>query len=160
MANAIKLLKEDHQKIRDLFTDLGHANDERRARLLHDIEQELVMHAAVEEEIFYPEFKEVVGDNERYYEAKEQHHVVKLLLRELADMSPTTDECKAKSKVLQKIVEHHIEEEEEQMLSRAEKMMKDLEELGVRIEARKHDMTKFYAEASTRETTKAAKRSS
>jgi hemerythrin-like domain-containing protein len=132
--DAITLLKEDHQKVRKLLGELEETTERaagKRETLLTAIEQELKIHTRIEEEIFYPAFRDAASkkdDKELYYEAIEEHHVVDLVLPEIKDTDVDSDEFGAKAKVLKDLVEHHAEEEETEMFPRASKLM-DREEL-------------------------------
>jgi hemerythrin-like domain-containing protein len=132
--DAIALLKEDHQRVRGLLGQLEETSERgasRREALLSKIEQELKVHTKIEEEIFYPAFREAAqkqDDRELYFEAVEEHHVVDLVLPEIKKTEPDSDEFGAKAKVLKDLVEHHAEEEEGEMFPRARKLM-DREEL-------------------------------
>ncbi len=132
--DAITLLKEDHEKVRKLLGELEETTERaaaKREKLLAAIEQELKIHTRIEEEIFYPAFRDAAGkkdDKELYYEAIEEHHVVDLVLPEIKDTDVESDQFGAKAKVLKDLVEHHAEEEETEMFPRARKLM-DREEL-------------------------------
>lgn len=134
MKDAIGLLKEDHTKVRALLGELEKSSEKattRRAELLEEIERELKIHTTIEEEIFYPAFREAAekkDDLKLYYEAIEEHHVVDNVLPELKGTDPATEVFAAKAKVLKDLVEHHAEEEETEMFPRARKLM-DREEL-------------------------------
>lgn len=146
--NAITLLKEDHETVRGLLKKLE-ATTERagdtREELLDRIEQELKIHTTIEEEIFYPAYKEAVSkrdDTKLYHEALEEHHVVDGVLAEMKSSSYGSEEFSAKAKVLKDLVEHHAEEEEKQMFPRARRHMEtsELKELGGQMDARKKEM--------------------
>ena len=132
--DAIGLLKEDHTKVRALLGELEKSSEKataRREELLEEIERELKIHTTIEEEIFYPAFREAAekkDDLKLYYEAIEEHHVVDNVLPELKGTDPATEVFAAKAKVLKDLVEHHAEEEETEMFPRARKLM-DREEL-------------------------------
>jgi uncharacterized protein YqjF (DUF2071 family)/hemerythrin-like domain-containing protein len=136
--DAIALLKDDHQKVRDLLRQLEATTERaasKRQKLLATIEQELTIHTKIEEQIFYPAFREAgekKGDKTLYYEAIEEHHVVDLVLPEIKDTKVDSEEFGAKAKVLKDLVEHHAEEEETQMFPRAKKLIarEDLVRLG------------------------------
>jgi len=87
--DAIALLKQDHDKVRELLDELEQAalDDGGEAEaLLETIENELRVHTTIEEEIFYPAFREAASkqnDTKLYYEAVEEHHVVDLVLPEI-----------------------------------------------------------------------------
>jgi hemerythrin-like domain-containing protein len=132
--DAIAVLKADHQKVRGLLGQLEETTERsanRRQALLDQIEQELKIHTKIEEEIFYPAFREAArkqDDKKLYYEAVEEHHVVDMVLPEIKDTEPGSEEFGAKAKVLKDLVEHHAEEEESEMFPRARKIL-DREEL-------------------------------
>ena len=125
--DALTLLKEDHDKVRELLTKLEEAEGKSRVATLRTIEQELKVHTKIEEDIFYPAFREAAEkeeDTELYFEALEEHHVVDLVLPEIMETDSNAGEFAAKAKVLKDLVEHHAEEEEKEMFPRAKKLMK------------------------------------
>jgi hemerythrin superfamily protein len=145
--DALALLKQDHEKVRDLLEDFEKAagrEDGDAERLLEEIESELKIHTTIEEEIFYPAFKEAASkkdDSKLYYEAVEEHHVVDLVLPEM-EGEAGSPEFAAKAKVLKDLVEHHAEEEEKQMFPRAKKLMDkdELVSLGEQLMQRKKEL--------------------
>ena len=75
----ISMLKEDHRKVKDLFDQFEKAKDTRiQKQVANKAIQELKVHAAIEEEIFYPGIEGLVDDEEIMHEATEEHHVVHL----------------------------------------------------------------------------------
>ena len=140
--DAIKLLKTDHGKVRGLLAQFEKANGgPRREKLRAQIEKELKVHTQIEEEIFYPAYRDAArkkDDKTLYYEALEEHHVVDLVLPEVSD-GRSDEELKAKAKVLKELVEHHADEEEKDMFPRAKKILdKDqLRALGEQMQLRK-----------------------
>lgn len=144
--DAIALLKQDHEKVRGLLDSLEKANEgPRRAKLLGQIEQELKVHTTIEEEIFYPAFREAAkkkDDQVLVYEAVQEHHMVDVALPEAGD-GANNEDLKAKAKVLKELVEHHAGEEEDDMFPRARKLMsrEELRDLGGQMEARKKELT-------------------
>ncbi len=146
--NAISLLKADHKKVKGLLEDLESTTERgvgKRKKLLSQIDAELKAHTSIEEEIFYPAFREAVRkkeDREMYFEALEEHHVVRLVLPEIAATDPSSEEFGAKAKVLKELVTHHAKEEEKDMFPEAKKVLSDeeLEALGARMQASKDKM--------------------
>ena len=116
--DAIRLLKDDHKTVEALFKRFEKAGDgayvEKRA-VVDKIIEELSIHAAVEEQLFYPVTRATVPDTEDIaLESLEEHHIVKWVLSELDDMSPEDERFDAKVTVLMENVRHHVEEEEEE----------------------------------------------
>jgi hemerythrin superfamily protein len=150
MASAIDLLKADHQKVKKLLAELvGTTNraGKTRTKLLAEIKKELQIHTTVEEEIFYPEFKRTDGSEHEtlYHEATEEHRAVdKLVLPDLEKADPTSHAFHGRARVLQELIEHHAEEEEQEMFPKAAKTLSNeqLGDLGRRIEERKRELAK------------------
>jgi hemerythrin-like domain-containing protein len=144
--DAIKLLKTDHEKVRTLLGQFENATGARREKLRVQIDRELKVHTQIEEEIFYPAYREAArkkDDQKLYYEAIEEHHVVDLVLPEMNE-GENNEELKAKAKVLKELVEHHADEEEKDMFPRAKKLLskEELRALGEQMELRKATLMK------------------
>ena len=141
--DALELLTADHNRVRGLFARFQAAegeNDAQAARLAAKIFEELEVHTKIEEEIFYPAITTLNDEiHELVTEGVEEHHVVDTLMAEVKVLSPSDEEWAAKLKVLIENVEHHAEEEEEEMFSKIRRAMNDAAraELGQRMEAMK-----------------------
>jgi hemerythrin superfamily protein len=146
--DAISMLKADHEKVRGLLAQLEKSTEQgvkKREQLLSQIAEEVTIHTTLEEEIFYPSYRDAVAkkeDRKLYQEAIEEHHVVDLVMPEIEDTDPGSEVFSAKAKVLKEIIEHHAEEEEKEMFPRARKAMEaeELRELGQRMEARRAEL--------------------
>jgi hypothetical protein len=146
--DAVALLKADHKKVKALLASLERTTErgpDRRVKLLQQIEAEVKVHSTVEEEIFYPAYREAVrkkDDRELYQEALEEHHVVDLVMPEVKACDPAGEVFAAKAKVLKELSEHHADEEEKQLFKKARAAMSaaELRELGARIDARKKQL--------------------
>lgn len=146
--DAIQLLKDDHETVRKLLEKLT-ATTERASKtredLLEKIGEELRIHTAIEEEIFYPAFRDADGSKHPVMvaEAREEHRAVEeLVLPDLRKTEPTSTEFSGRAKVLKELVEHHADEEEEDMFPRMRKVLgkDELAELGERMQARKREL--------------------
>jgi hypothetical protein len=137
--NAFQLLKEDHQKVSGIFQQLEPTTEraeKTRSELFAKLKEELDIHARIEETIFYPAIKQAAETREIVLEGFEEHHVIKMLLKELEAMPVDTEEWAAKLKVLQENVEHHVEEEEGEMFQKAREVISEdeINQLGTRME--------------------------
>jgi Hemerythrin HHE cation binding domain len=142
--DAITLLKTDHEKVAGIFEQLEPTTEravKTREELFTKLKQELDVHAHIEEAIFYPVLKREAETRAITLEGVEEHHVIKMLLRELAAMQVDSEQWTAKLKVLKENVEHHVEEEESDMFKGARAVLskEQLEELGTRMEAEKKE---------------------
>ena len=144
--NAIQLLKQDHKTVRELLSDLESTTkrgSKRRAELLARLAQEIDVHTRIEEEIFYPAFKqagEKSDDAKLYFEAKEEHRAAgEMVLPDLLKTGPDSEEFGGRAKVLKEMIEHHAREEEREMFPRARELFSaaELRELGERMLERK-----------------------
>ncbi|MET0624218.1 MAG: hemerythrin domain-containing protein [Pyrinomonadaceae bacterium] len=140
--NAFQLLKEDHQKVSGIFQQLEPTTEraeKTRTELFARLKGELDIHARVEETIFYPAIKQAAETREIVLEGFEEHHVIKLLLKELETLPVDTEQWTAKLKVLQENVEHHVEEEEGEMFQKARQVLSEdeINELGAQMEEEK-----------------------
>jgi hemerythrin superfamily protein len=138
--DAITMLRDDHKRIRQLFTRFEKAGDQAhttKRKIVDEVIEELAGHSAVEEEVFYPAVREAVGEVEdTVLESLEEHHIVKWTLNELEDMDPTEERFDAKVKVLMESVRHHMQEEEQSMFRKVRQRVKParLRELGELME--------------------------
>ena len=140
--NAFQLLKEDHQKVSGLFQQLEPTTEraeKTRTELFARLKGELDVHARIEETIFYPAIKQEAETREIVLEGFEEHHVVKMLLKELEALPVDTEQWTAKLKVLKENVEHHVEEEEQEMFQKARQVLTEeqINQLGARMEEEK-----------------------
>lgn len=114
--DAIALLKDDHHNVEQLFKRFERAGDRahvQKRQIVDRIIEELSVHAAIEEQVFYPVARAAVPDTEDIVlESLEEHHIVKWLLSELVGMDPAHERFDAKVTVLIENVRHHVEEEE------------------------------------------------
>ncbi len=138
--NAITGLKADHQKVKGLFDEFEKTNDRStKMTIVSEALEELSIHATIEEEIFYPAVRPEIED-EVMNEADEEHHVAKILIAELDEMDGTESHYDAKFTVLAENVRHHIKEEEEDMLPKAQKTEIDFDALGEKMLDRKKEL--------------------
>ena len=142
--DAITLLKADHDRMRDLLTQLESTTErgvKTRTELFATIKGELTVHEVIEEEIFYPELKAHPKAKGIVLEGFEEHHVVDLLMGELEALDVSDETWGAKATVMKENIEHHIEEEEGEMFRQARQVFDraELDDLGARMEARKSE---------------------
>jgi hemerythrin superfamily protein len=145
--DALDLLTADHNRVRGLFARFTAAKDDddttTMAELATVIDRELEIHTTIEEDVFYPWARDLSDEiAEVVDEGVEEHHVVKVLLGEVRDLSPGDDEWVAKLTVVIENVEHHAEEEESEMFPqvRSASSGDSLETLATRLEDRKAEL--------------------
>jgi hemerythrin-like domain-containing protein len=142
-ADAIAMLKADHQRVKDLFAQYEAAdNVETKRTLAEQAFVELETHAQLEENVFYPAVNEDTDEGPALVqESLSEHEMVKTLIQELRSMAHDTDAFDAKFQELIQNVSHHVEEEESEMFPLAEQeLAEDLEELSEEMQELKADL--------------------
>lgn len=142
--DALALLTADHNRVRALFSRFQKAKEQGDEELIgalaDKIVEELEVHTTIEEEIFYPAVRKLDGElSELLSESLQEHHVVKVLLGELAEVPARGEEWTAKMSVIIENVEHHAEEEESELFPKVRRAAdtEQLVALGKQLDAKK-----------------------
>jgi hemerythrin superfamily protein len=118
--NAIELLKAQHKKTKAALEKASEAKlDSRESKKAAD---ELVAHMVIEEHVFYPRVRELMKD--MVGESYEEHTVARFALAR-ALLARGEEQIKARFTVLKELIEHHVEEEEEELFPKVEKALDD-----------------------------------
>ncbi len=141
MADAIKIIKDDHRKVEALFKkykDLGDTAYATKQAIAMEICGLLTLHAQMEEEFLYPRIKEAFNkeDDKMVAEAYAEHDVAKQLIAEIQSLTPEDEQFDAKVVVLCENITHHVKEEEAELLPKTEKKLseEELDEIGTQME--------------------------
>ena len=140
--NAVSLLKADHREVEELFKQYETQKEERSAAKVKTAQLicvALTIHAAIEEEIFYPTVRKAMKDEgkELLDEAAVEHQSLKDIIGRLDAASAKDPLYDAGVKVLEEYVKHHVKEEEGELFPKVRATDLDLEELGNQMLARK-----------------------
>jgi len=146
--DATQLLKQDHDDVRKLFEEFEAADEDRKFELAAEICQALTVHAAIEEEIFYPQVREAIDAEDLMLEAEIEHDTVKQLIERIQEGEIDEIQLTAMVKVLKEYVNHHVNEEQRKMFPRAKRAELDLEALGQELLARKTELESELASAA------------
>ncbi|HEX8948579.1 MAG TPA: hemerythrin domain-containing protein [Dissulfurispiraceae bacterium] len=121
----LAFLKKDHENALLLFDELDEAAEKsgkkqsKQDQVFNQLRNELEIHMLGEEEVFYPVLNEDADISPMIMEGIEEHRVIKMILAEMVNM-PKDEKWTAKLRVLRENVEHHIEEEEDDVFENAE----------------------------------------
>ena len=145
--DAIKMIKDDHHRMKDLlhaFADAGDDAFKVKQQTADQVFAELEVHMTLEEEIFYPAVRaKTDGEGKSHVaEGAEEHHIAKILIAELKKLTPEDEAFAAKFKVLSENVEHHMKEEEDELLPDAKKKLghDGIEVLGEQMASRRQEL--------------------
>src|SRR5690606_1019478 len=149
-AAAIEMLKEDHDKVKKAFKEfekLDREDTETAYQLAKSVCEDLKVHTAREEEIFYPAVREAIDDDDLMNEAAVEHETAKMLIEQIENMPADDPNFRATFTVLGEYVKHHVEEEEGEMFPAAKKSELDFEDLAERMRSRKEALLGEMAKA-------------
>jgi hemerythrin superfamily protein len=143
------VLKKDHDKVKGLFKQITRKK-ESPENIFPQIQHELEMHFQGEEKLLYPFLKEKAETHDITMESMEEHNVSKKELSELSSLSTDDEWFSPKIKVLQELINHHIEDEETLLFKKAKKVMgkQQAEEMAVRWDQEKQQMMGKSASSS------------
>jgi hypothetical protein len=140
-ADAIKLLKDDHREVKGYFKEYEKLEEDAEKQALADkICLALTVHAQIEEEIYYPATREAIDDDDLLDEAEVEHASAKQLIAEIRAMKAGDRLFDAKVTVLGEYIDHHVEEEENEMFPESRESDLDLKALGEQLAARKKEL--------------------
>ena len=136
--DAIDLLDDDHKQVERLFQQYKAAHDPSRKRTLaQQICQELTVHMRIEEEVFYPAFRQATGDQQTVQHSEKEHHEAMELVRRI-EAAQVDDKVMLD---LEDAILHHVQDEREKMFPQARKAQGlDLAKLAQQLQARKAEL--------------------
>ncbi|WP_437607271.1 hemerythrin domain-containing protein [Sorangium sp. So ce834] len=131
---ATSLLEKQHRKVESIFKQLESGKSD-PAPLLAELANELAAHMAIEQESFYPAVRQIKED--LILESYEEHAIAELALKRLLSTDPEDISFKARVTTLKELIQHHVEEEEEELFPKVEEAIdeKRLMELGKELKA-------------------------
>lgn len=134
---ATELLQNQHKEVRTLFKRIEDTEGfPQKRQLFEELAANLVAHDAIEREIFYPACEKALGMTDMLGEALVEHGVVEFCLF-CADEA-AEDDFDYKCEVLREMLDHHVEEEEDELFPKVEKALgaEQLERLGDAMQRR------------------------
>ena len=141
MPDVTTIIENDHREVERLFAQYAAAaTADQKDDLVDRIRLALAPHAAAEEILVYPAVRRAVEEGgEQASHAIDEHQDIKRLLSEVDKMSAGDSERDAKVRELQQAIEHHVQEEETNLLPslRAGMDAERLEQMGELFERMK-----------------------
>lgn len=138
--DALTILKNDHDRVKQLFEDFDGADAQRKPAIARTICQELKVHAQIEEEILYPTARNAIDEVDLVDEAVEEHAEAKQLIAEIEAAGSDAREIDGRVEELREAIDHHVEEEETEMFPELRSAGLDLEKLGAQLTERKREL--------------------
>lgn len=138
------MIRMDHTHVLALFRRYRPGTSMNRKRaLITNACLALEIHAALEEEIFYPELAKLAGHDEVLDKSQPEHDHMRQLIGVLRNSDPLDAGYDDTVRELMRAVLHHIADEESVLLPRAELLMGErLGELGMQMTKRRMELLK------------------
>lgn len=144
--NIFDRIEQDHDIARDLIARLKDTSEgakKTRRKLFDEFKIEMWVHHKVEEAVLYTTLRQ---DEEMHSEAMEafnEHHVANGLIEELDTFPVDSEDWSIKFGALAELIEHHMNEEEDDIFPAARKSLPDdIQDLmGKRFDQRKKVVT-------------------
>ena len=119
--SAIELLKQQHREVDDLFQRIKSTTGDERISLLGKVAEALTIHAALEEQFFYP-FARQQGVDGLIDESFQDHAEVKQLLSEILQVKQTDPRLEGLCLRLERMVTEHVSQEENALLPKVQSL--------------------------------------
>ncbi len=119
-----ELIQKDHREVENLFAELEGTRDSKKLqKLFNQLYRELSVHAESEELTFYPAMREYEETEKFLDEAEEEHVDVKVMIEEMKSVSLSSPEFRERLTDLKEAVQHHVEEEENEVFPKVRQCM-------------------------------------
>ena len=132
--NIIEMLKQDHQEAAAMMDRIESAGegDPSVMTTFTQLKEALTLHTQIEEKVFYPALRNNDETEDQIEESFEEHQEVKDMLAEMSGLQAGNDEFMSMMGDLRESVEHHVEEEENELFPKAQQILGDsrLQEMG------------------------------
>ena len=115
-----RMLEADHREVEELFAKLEKAKGAARTPLIDQLASSLQAHMALEEEVLYPAIEPAVGA-EPVQEGETEHELARKVLEDVLRLAPDEPGFGAALEELKAGIEHHVEEEEDDVFPKARK---------------------------------------
>lgn len=146
--DACDLLDADHRAVKKMFKEYeelthsrGRTVGQKKMDMARQICHELIVHAQIEEEIFYPALRAALKDTDLLAQAEVEHQSAKDLIAQIEGMDEADEMFDAKVKVLGEYVDHHVKEERSEIFPKARSARKlDLMTMREQLMERKEEL--------------------
>ncbi|MET0627523.1 MAG: hemerythrin domain-containing protein [Acidimicrobiia bacterium] len=136
MADVVDKIEHDHREVEQLFAAFSASPSKDKAMEICD---ELEKHTKAEDAAVYPVFEdELSNERDKVHEAEDEHQEARQLIGRIRNTSDEGHLVELMGQ-LEKAIQHHVHEEETEMLPKARQELPadELDELGQRFEEAK-----------------------
>jgi hemerythrin superfamily protein len=118
-------IKADHSSIAQLLEDVaetGMGEGVRRRKLLHGLSKAILSHSYAEEQVLYRKLKEIRMLKSLVSDSYQEHRLIVDLLHILRQLNPLDEKWAGHFEELRECLEHHLREEERQVLPQVKRL--------------------------------------
>ena len=120
----VQVLQTEHRAVEDLLERLAAEENEAEAtELVKQIKRELMAHSTAEDRVVYATLEQNETMEEDIEHARDEHSGIDEKLMAVAEASPSDSDFKQKVRELAECVQHHVKDEEEEILPKASQLM-------------------------------------
>ena len=116
-------LKMDHSKVSALFKQFNKAPNKRKGEIANLIADELLAHAKSEEETFYKAIEQHAESKDEVLHGWKEHQEIENLIKTIDNHEVNVQSLTNKIEKLEKLVDHHVKEEERKIFRKAKKVL-------------------------------------
>jgi hypothetical protein len=139
--DVIDLLKRDHERVQRAFREFDHLDSLQACQqIVQRTCAELKVHAAIEEELFYPAVRDAIDEPDLVAEAEIEHKSISTLVEYIELLPPDDLKYRASFRVLGDYVVHHVREEETEMFPQLVQAAIDWDALAQAMVARRAEL--------------------
>jgi hypothetical protein len=117
-------LKKEHSEVSEMLEELADGSPDERRELFPKLKVELLAHAHAEQETLYERLR---GRNDRLTcqveDGRDEHDSMEAMIETLSELDPAADEWVACLKSLEECIDHHVDDEENEMFPAAKKLI-------------------------------------
>jgi iron-sulfur cluster repair protein YtfE (RIC family) len=143
--DAIAFLKQEHEKAKGMFQQIEQAREPQRAALWNKLRPELKSHEKMEEtHVYGPVAQDALTQDASLRDWAQHHredvHELEAMIEEVSGLDPSTAQWLEEVRALKSRLEHHIQEEEQQIWPKIQRVWDraKLDQAGSQMEATKH----------------------
>lgn len=148
--DATDLLQRDHRQVESWFHACESlSDDQQKAELVQKICMALKVHTQIEEEIFYPRARAETGEQGLIEEAIQEHAEVKQMIADIEQRQSQGQDCTEQLEAMRQAVQHHVQEEENEMFPKVRSSDVDLFALGSELATRRSELMQQLSASKT-----------
>jgi hemerythrin-like domain-containing protein len=139
----LDVLKLDHRRVKTAFSEFDKLSEDERERCAALVERtcaELEVHAAIEEEIFYPAARRAIDDPAQLDDAEVEHKTLRMLIQEIDRLDPEDPMYAASFRVLAEYTRNHVKEEEGRLFEELAHVKLDWDALRQEMQQRRDEL--------------------